>query len=115
MTENAQFSGMTWARRAIHAMALLAVVVFGALPMLAQFDTGTITGTVTDARGHCRACHDHGDERRHRHSKEFRRRSEWLFCGFLIAVRKVCGRDARSGFTESKTQPVVSTLARRCK
>jgi hypothetical protein len=29
----------------------LAVVVFGALPMFAQFDTGTITGTTTDASG----------------------------------------------------------------
>ncbi len=51
MTKNAQLSGMTWARRALHAITLLAVVVFGALPMLAQFDTGTITGTATDASG----------------------------------------------------------------
>jgi hypothetical protein len=51
MKQNAQLSGMTWARRAFHAIALLAVVVFGALPMLAQFDTGTITGTTTDASG----------------------------------------------------------------
>jgi hypothetical protein len=51
MTQNAQLSGVTWARRTLHAIALLAVVVFGALPMLAQFDTGTITGTVTDSSG----------------------------------------------------------------
>jgi hypothetical protein len=51
MTQNAQLSGVTWARRAFYAIALLAVVVFGALPMLAQFDTGTITGTVTDTSG----------------------------------------------------------------
>jgi Carboxypeptidase regulatory-like domain/TonB dependent receptor-like, beta-barrel len=51
MTQNAQFSGMTCARIAFHAIAVLAVVVFGALPMLAQFDTGTITGRVTDASG----------------------------------------------------------------
>ncbi|MGC2154422.1 MAG: carboxypeptidase-like regulatory domain-containing protein, partial [Terriglobales bacterium] len=51
MMQNAQLSGVTWARRAFHAIALLAVVVFGALPMLAQFDTGTITGTVTDTSG----------------------------------------------------------------
>jgi hypothetical protein len=50
MTQNAQLS-VTWARRTFHAIALLAVVVFGALPMLAQFDTGTITGTVTDTSG----------------------------------------------------------------
>jgi hypothetical protein len=36
---------------AFYAIALLAVVVFGALPMLAQFDTGTITGSVTDVSG----------------------------------------------------------------
>jgi hypothetical protein len=51
MTQNAQLSGVTWAKRAFHAIALLAVVIFGALPMLAQFDTGTITGTVTDTSG----------------------------------------------------------------
>ncbi len=51
MTQNAQLSGVTCFRKFFHAIALLAVVVFGALPMLAQFDTGTITGTVTDASG----------------------------------------------------------------
>ncbi len=50
MMQNAQLSGMA-AKRAFQAIALLAVVVFGALPMFAQFDTGTITGTVTDASG----------------------------------------------------------------
>ena len=51
MTQNAQLSGVTWFRTVFHAIALLAIVVFGALPMLAQFDTGTITGTATDASG----------------------------------------------------------------
>jgi hypothetical protein len=51
MTQNAQLSGVTWFRTFFHAIALLAVVVFGALPMLAQFDTGTITATATDASG----------------------------------------------------------------
>jgi hypothetical protein len=51
MTQNAQLSGVTWFRTAIYAIALLAVVVFGALPMLAQFDTGTINGRVTDVSG----------------------------------------------------------------
>src|SRR5580704_720889 len=51
MTQNAQLSGVTWFRRALHLIALLAVVFFGALPMFAQFDTGTITGTATDASG----------------------------------------------------------------
>jgi len=51
MTQNAQLSGVTCFRKFFRAIALLAVVVFGALPMLAQFDTGTITGTATDASG----------------------------------------------------------------
>lgn len=51
MTQSAQLSGMTWAKRAFHAIAVLAIVAFGALPMLAQFDTGTITGRVTDPSG----------------------------------------------------------------
>jgi hypothetical protein len=51
MTQNAQLSGMMCFRKFFHAIALLAVVVFSALPMLAQFDTGTITGSVTDASG----------------------------------------------------------------
>lgn len=51
MTRNAQLSRMTWATRAFHAIVLLAVVVFWALPLPAQFDTGTITGTVTDTSG----------------------------------------------------------------
>jgi hypothetical protein len=51
MTQNTQLSGMMWFRTAFYAIAVLAVVVFGALPMFAQFDTGTITGTVTDASG----------------------------------------------------------------
>jgi hypothetical protein len=51
MTQNAQLSRVKWAKRAFQAIAILAVVVFGALPMFAQFDTGTITGTTTDASG----------------------------------------------------------------
>src|ERR1035441_3499416 len=51
MTQNAQLSGVTWFRTAFYAIAWLAVVVFGALPMLAQFDTGTISGSVTDVSG----------------------------------------------------------------
>lgn len=51
MTQNAQLSGMTCLRTAFYAIALLAVVVFGALPMFAQFDTGTINGRVTDVSG----------------------------------------------------------------
>jgi hypothetical protein len=51
MTQNPQMSGIMWARSAFHAIAILTVVVFIALPMFAQFDTGTITGSATDASG----------------------------------------------------------------
>jgi len=51
MTQNAQLSGVTWGRTACYVIALLAVLLFGALPMFAQFDTGTITGTTTDSSG----------------------------------------------------------------
>ena len=51
MTQDAQLSGVTRFRTTFYAIALLAVVVFSALPMLAQFDTGTIAGSVTDASG----------------------------------------------------------------
>jgi hypothetical protein len=51
MTQNAQLSGVTRFRTAFYTIALLAVVAFGALPMFAQFDTGTIAGSVTDASG----------------------------------------------------------------
>jgi hypothetical protein len=51
MMQNAQLSELTKFKAIFYAIAVLAVVVFGALPMLAQFDTGTITGAVTDASG----------------------------------------------------------------
>jgi hypothetical protein len=51
MTQNMLLPGVTWFRRSVHAIVLLSVVIFGALPMFAQFDTGTITGRVTDASG----------------------------------------------------------------
>ena len=35
----------------LRPVVLLAVLCFGTLPLLAQFDTGTITGTVTDSSG----------------------------------------------------------------
>ncbi len=51
MMRNAQFSKVKWASKALHLIVVLAVLAFGSLPLLAQFDTGTITGTVTDASG----------------------------------------------------------------
>ena len=35
----------------LYAIVLLTLIVFGALPLVAQFDTGIITGTVTDSSG----------------------------------------------------------------
>src|SRR5271155_767791 len=51
MTRSAQLSIGTWTTKAFHAIVLLTVIGFGTLPLFAQFDTGTITGTVTDASG----------------------------------------------------------------
>ncbi len=48
MTRNVQFFKMSWAPFALHLIVLLVLLGFGALPVLAQFDTGTITGAVTD-------------------------------------------------------------------
>ncbi|HEY6329514.1 MAG TPA: TonB-dependent receptor, partial [Blastocatellia bacterium] len=51
MTRNLPFSKAKCVAGALHLVVLLAAVAFSALPLLAQFDTGTITGTVTDASG----------------------------------------------------------------
>jgi hypothetical protein len=48
MTRNVQFFKMSWAPFALQLIVLLVLLGFGALPVLAQFDTGTITGAVTD-------------------------------------------------------------------
>ncbi len=108
MTQNAQLSGVTWARRAFHAIALLAVVVFGALPMLAQFDTGTITGTATDASGAVVA-----------HAaitvtnvgtgiqKSFVTDQNGNFVASSLPYGTYVVATSASGFAESKSQPVV--------
>lgn len=51
MTRNAQFSRILGFSKGLHLAVVLAVMAFGALPLFAQFDTGSITGTVTDASG----------------------------------------------------------------
>ncbi len=51
MTRNVQFFRVSWATTALRLIALLVLLGFGSLPLLAQFDTGTITGTVTDPSG----------------------------------------------------------------
>ncbi|MGA7295100.1 MAG: TonB-dependent receptor [Terriglobales bacterium] len=51
MTRNVQFVKGNYSTVGVHLIVLLVLLGFGALPLLAQFDTGTITGTVTDPSG----------------------------------------------------------------
>src|SRR6202167_5307274 len=51
MTRNVQFVKVSWPTLALHLIVLLVLLGFGSLPLLAQFDIGTITGTVTDPSG----------------------------------------------------------------
>lgn len=52
MKQNAQLIVSRRTPRSLrHALVALAVLVFAVLPLRAQFDTGTISGTVTDASG----------------------------------------------------------------
>jgi len=51
MTRNVQFLKISWPTLALHLIVLLVLLGFGSLPLLAQFDIGTITGTVTDPSG----------------------------------------------------------------
>jgi len=51
MMRNAQFPRAKTPTGALYLVVLLAVVGLGALPLFAQFDTGTITGIVTDPSG----------------------------------------------------------------
>ena len=116
MIHNAQLSGMTRARRAFHAIAVLTIVLFGALPMFAQFDTGTITGTATDASGAVVA-----------HAaitvtnvgtgiqKSYVTDQNGNFVASSLPYGTYVVTTHASGFAESKSQPVASTLARRCK
>jgi hypothetical protein len=51
MTRNARFGKTKRTLKALRQVIWLAVLCLGALPLLAQFDTGTINGTVTDSSG----------------------------------------------------------------
>ena len=51
MTENARFLTTKRALGALRLVFILAVLCLEALPLFAQFDTGTINGTVTDSSG----------------------------------------------------------------
>jgi hypothetical protein len=51
MKRNVQFSKVTWLGIGSHLIVISVLLAFSALPLMAQFDTGTITGTVTDPTG----------------------------------------------------------------
>jgi len=51
MTRNARFIATRYTPVFLRLAILLTVLGLGTLPLLAQFDTGTITGTVTDVSG----------------------------------------------------------------
>ncbi|HEV7217659.1 MAG TPA: carboxypeptidase-like regulatory domain-containing protein, partial [Terriglobales bacterium] len=51
MTGNSRFVGTKWTPMFLRLAILLAVLGLGTLPLLAQFDTGTINGTVADQSG----------------------------------------------------------------
>jgi hypothetical protein len=111
MTQNAQLSGVTWFRKAFYAIALLAVVVFGALPMLAQFDTGTITGAVTDASGAAVpkaaiTVTNVGTGIQ----KSFVTDQNGIFVASSLPYGSYVVAIRASGFAESKSQPVVLSV-----
>jgi len=51
MTRNLEFFKVRWAIVPLHLVVFLVLLGFGALPLVAQFDTARITGAVTDATG----------------------------------------------------------------
>ena len=108
MTQDAQLSGVTWFRMALYAIAVLAVAVFGAQPMLAQFDTGTISGRVTDASGavvvHAALTVENlgtGIQ------KNFVTDQNGNFVASSLPYGTYVVRIRASGFAENKSQPVV--------
>src|ERR1039458_2634275 len=108
MTQDAQLSGVTWFRMALYAIAVLAVAVFGAQPMLAQFDTGTISGRVTDASGavvvHAALTVENlgtGIQ------KNFVTDQNGNFVASSLPYGTYVVRLRASGFAENKSQPVV--------
>jgi hypothetical protein len=51
MMRNVQYFKGNWAIVGTHMIVLLVLLGFGAIPVVAQFDTGEISGAVTDASG----------------------------------------------------------------
>jgi hypothetical protein len=111
MTQNPQISGIMWARRAFHAIAILTVVVFIALPVFAQFDTGTITGSATDASG---AVVAHAaitvTNVRTGIQKSFVTDQNGNFVASSLPYGTYVVTTQASGFAESKSQPVVLSV-----
>jgi hypothetical protein len=111
MTQDAQLSGVTWFRTALYGIVLLAVVVFSALPMLAQFDTGTITGRATDVSGAVVAhaaltVENVGTGIR----KNFVTDQNGNFVASSLPYGTYVVTIGATGFAESKSQPVVLSV-----
>ena len=108
MTQDAQLSGVTWFKMALYAIGVLAVALFGVQPMFAQFDTGTISGRVTDASGavvaHAALTVENvgtGIQ------KNFVTDQNGNFVASSLPYGTYVVRVRASGFAENKSQPVV--------
>jgi hypothetical protein len=108
MTRNAQFSKGMWVTGALHLTVLLAVLGFGGLPLFAQFDTGSITGTVTDASG---AVVPHATVTVTNVGTGFQKNLVTDQNGDFVATSTPLGTYVvtirASGFAETKSQPIV--------
>ena len=108
MTQDAQLSGLTRSRKGFYAIALLAIIVFSALPTLAQFDTGTITGSVKDPSG---AFVAHATITVTNEGTGIQKSYVTAQSGNFVASSLPYGtyvvETRASGFADSKSQPVV--------
>ena len=108
MTENARFITTKRTLGALRQVFILAVLCFGALPLLAQFDTGTINGTVTDSSGaavsNAKVTISNtgtGD------TKVLTTNSTGFFIGSALPFGNYVVTATANGFAESKTNPII--------
>ncbi len=108
MTENARVITTKRTLGALCQVFILAVLCFGALPLLAQFDTGTINGTVTDSSGAAIANAKvtisntgTGD------TKVLTTNSTGFFIGSALPFGTYEVTATASGFADSKTKPII--------
>jgi hypothetical protein len=108
MTENARFITTRRALGALRQVFILAVLCLGALPLLAQFDTGTINGTVTDSSGaavsNAKVTISNagtGD------TKVITTNSTGFFIGSALPFGNYVVSATANGFAESKTKPII--------